>query len=89
MNPSKSEEDLETTSEPDTSTVTTVTYTSTPSVTQVSSSTSYVPIDLSTHPPRYPPVFSYNSSGYQRNFQIIKSALLILIDLIARTCLQK
>ena len=73
MNPSKSEEDLETTSvvptaTPDTSTVTTVTYTSTPSVTQVSSSTSYVPIDLSTHPPRYPPVFSYNSSGYQRNF---------------------
>ena len=68
MNPSKSEEDLETTSEPDTGTVTTVTYTSTPSVTQVSSSTSYVPIDLSTHPPRYPPVFSYNSSGYQRNF---------------------
>ena len=89
MNPSKSEEDLVTTSEPDTGTVTTVTYTSTPSVTQVSSSTSYVPIDLSTHPPRCPPVFSYHSSGYQHSFQITKSALLILIDLIARIHPQK
>ena len=68
MNPSNSEEDLVTTSESDTSPVTTVTYTSTPSVTQVTSSTSYVPIDLSTHPPRHPPGYSYNSSGYQHSF---------------------
>ena len=68
MNPSISEEDLVTTPELDTSPVTTVTYASTPSVTQVSSSTSYVPLNLSTHPPCHPPGYSYNSSGYQHSF---------------------
>ena len=68
MNPSSSEENLATTPELDTRPVTTVTYTSTPSVTQVTSSTSYVPVDLSNHPPRHPPGYSYNSSGYQHSF---------------------
>ena len=68
MNPSSSEENLVTTPELDTSPVTTVTYASTPSVTQVSSSTSYVPLNLSTHPPHHPPGYSYNSSGYQHSF---------------------
>ena len=68
MNLSNSEEDLVITSEPDTNPVTTVTYTSTPIVTQVTSSTSYVPLDLSRHPPRQPIGHSYNSSGYQHSF---------------------
>ena len=68
MNPSSSEENLVTTPELDTSPVTTVTYASTPSVTQVSSSTSYVPLNLSTQPPHHPPGYSYNSSGYQHSF---------------------
>ena len=70
MNPTSSEENLVTTPNLDTSPVTTVTYTSTPSVPQVTSSTSYVPLDLSTHtqPPCYPVGHSYNSSGYQHSF---------------------
>ena len=70
MNPTSSEENLMTTPKLDTNPVTTVTYTSTSSVPQVTSSTSYVPLDLSTHnqPPRHPIGHSYNSSGYQRSF---------------------
>ena len=54
----------------DTNPVTTVTYASTSGVPQVTSSTSYVPLDLSTHNqlPRHPTGHSYNSSGYQRSF---------------------
>ena len=68
MNPSSSEENLATTPELDTRPVTTVTYTSTHSVTQVTSSTSYVPVDLSNHPLRHSLGYSYNSSGYQHSF---------------------
>ena len=62
MNPSSSEEDLVTTQDSDTSLVTTVTYTSTPSVTQATSST--VPLNLGYQPQQHPPRYSYNSSGY-------------------------
>ena len=68
MNPSLSEEDLVTTQDSDTSLVTTVTYTSTPSVTQVTNSTSYVPLNLRYQPQQHPPRYSYNSSGYQNSF---------------------
>ena len=70
MNPTSSEENLVATPKLDTSPVTTVTYTSISSVPQVTSSTSYVPLDLSTHtqPPRHPIGHSYNSSGYQHSF---------------------
>ena len=68
MNPSSSEENLETTPDSDTSLVTTVTYTTTPNVTQVTSSTSYVPLNLSYQPQQQPPRYSYHSSGYQNRF---------------------
>ena len=70
MNPITSEENLVATPKLDTNPVTTVIYTSTSSIPQVTSSTSYVPLDLSdrNQPPRYPIGHSYNSSGYQRSF---------------------
>ena len=68
MNPQQSEENLKTTQDSDISLVTTVNYASTPSVTQVTSSTSYVPLNLGYHPQQYPPRYSYNSSGYQNSF---------------------
>ena len=68
MNSTSSEENLETIPDSDISLVTTVTYTSTPTVTQVTSSTSYVPLNLSNQPQQQPPRYSYQSSGYQNSF---------------------
>ena len=70
MNPTTSEENLVATPKLDTNPVTTVTYTSTFSAPQVTSSTSYVPLDLSdrNQPSHYPIGHNYNSSGYQRSF---------------------
>ena len=67
MNSTSSEDNLETIPDSDISLVTTVTYTTTPTVTQVTSSTSYVPLNLSNQPQQQPPRYSYQSSGYQNS----------------------